>query len=85
VHIDPLPNFSAHCEKQINKGNIILGLIRRSYSYLDETSLAKLYTLLVRPHLEYANSVSASVYKETVCYWKTCREGPSLMELSYED
>ena len=63
VYIDLLLNFSSHCEKQANKGNKILNLIRRSYSYLDETSPAKLYTSLVRRQLEYANSVSPPVYK----------------------
>ena len=34
-----------------------MGLIRRSFAYLDETFFVKLYTALVRPHLEYAQSV----------------------------
>ena len=61
MHFDPLLNFSAHCEKQVNKGNKILDLIRRSYSYLNETSLVKLYTSLVRSHLEHANK--ATLYR----------------------
>ena len=34
-----------------------MGLIRRSFTYLDKESFTKLYTALVRPHLEYAQSV----------------------------
>ena len=34
----------------------MLGLIRRSYTYLDSQSLLKLYTSLVRATLEYANA-----------------------------
>jgi len=49
IHIDPELNFSQHCEKQVNKGNQILGLIRRTYSYFDVESVTRLYTLLVRP------------------------------------
>ena len=60
MHIDLLLNLTVDCEKEVNNRNTILGLIRRSYSYLDETSLGK---SLVRPHLEYANNVSAPVNK----------------------
>ena len=34
-----------------------MGLIRRSFSYLDCEMFKKLYTTLVHPHLEYAQSV----------------------------
>ena len=64
AYIDPTLNFSTHCEKQVNKANRILGLIRRSYSYLDEKSLVKLFTSLVRPHLEYCNSACSPVFKK---------------------
>ena len=55
VHVDPSLTFSAHC---------LLGLIRRSYTYIDGDSLVKLLTALVRPHLEYANAVWYPVYKK---------------------
>ena len=42
---------------KIKKANQIVGLIRRSFSYLDGRSFVKLYTALVRPHLEYAQCV----------------------------
>ena len=47
--------FSWHTEIQVNKANRIVGLIRRSYDYLDGDSLKKLYIALVRPVLEYGN------------------------------
>ena len=31
--MDPELNFSKHVERQVNKANRILGLIRRSYEY----------------------------------------------------
>ena len=34
-----------------------MGLIRRSFSYLDCEMFKKRYTTLVRPHLEYAQPV----------------------------
>ena len=35
VHIDPELKFSKHVERQVNKANRILGLIRRSYEFID--------------------------------------------------
>jgi hypothetical protein len=34
-----------------------MGLIRRTFTYIDEPTFLMLYTALVRPHLEYPNSV----------------------------
>ena len=64
VHVDPSLTFSVHCEQQVNKANRLLGLIRRSYTYIDGGSLVKLFTALVRPHLEYANAVWYPAYKK---------------------
>ena len=49
--------FDKHISNKINKANGIVGLIRRSFIHLDEESFLCLYKALVRPHLEYANSV----------------------------
>ena len=42
---------------KIKKANGIMGLIRRTFSFLDAETFKKLYTSFVRPHLEYANPV----------------------------
>ena len=57
VHMDPALKFSLRCEKAVSKANKLLGLIRRSFDYLDKQSLAYLYKGLIRPHLEYGNTV----------------------------
>ncbi|XP_077980268.1 uncharacterized protein LOC144435555 [Glandiceps talaboti] len=57
VFVDTELKFSPHVQKQENKANQILGLIRRSFTYLDKESLKRLFIALVRPHLEYANVV----------------------------
>jgi hypothetical protein len=41
----------------MNKANSIMGLIRRTYTYLDEQSFKYLFQALVRPHIEYAEAV----------------------------
>ena len=43
-----------------------MGLIRRSFSFLDKTFFKKLYVTFVRPHLEYAQSVWAPHLKKYV-------------------
>ena len=48
--------FEDHILSKVNKANAIMGLIRRSFMYLDKHLFKKLYTTFVRPHLEYAQS-----------------------------
>lgn len=57
VLVDSMLTFSNHIHAQVNKANSIMGLIRRSYTYLDEVSFKSLFQALVRPHLEYAECV----------------------------
>ena len=90
VNIDNELKFSEHVEIQVNKANRLLGLIRRSYEHLDSESLKLLFIALVRPHLEFANSVwSPRLEKD-----KKLIEGvlhratkviPGLRNLSYEE
>ena len=49
----------------IDKANRLLGIITRSFCALDDTSFTLLYKAIVRPHLEYAASIS-NPYKK--CY-----------------
>ena len=49
--------FDAHIQNCISKANRILGIIKRSFSYLDKEPFLLIYKSMVRPHLEYANSI----------------------------
>ena len=57
VMVDNKVNFDKHIQQQVNKTNSIMGLIRRMYMFLDETSFRYLFQALVRSHLEYAKAV----------------------------
>ena len=57
MFVDADMNFEEHMASKVKKANQIVGLIRRSFTYLDGKSFVKLYTALVRPHLEYAQCV----------------------------
>ena len=48
------------------KSNQILGLIKRSFVYRDSETIKRLFIALVRPHLEYANSVWHPRFKKDV-------------------
>ena len=49
--------FDKQVNEAVRKANMILGLIKRNFSYIDRDVFNKLYKSLVRPHLEYAQEV----------------------------
>ena len=57
--IDSELRFEEHISEKVKKANTIVGLIRRSFSFLDCQLFKKVYITFVRPHLEYAQAVWA--------------------------
>ena len=55
VIVDDQLKFEDYMYKTIKKANNMMGLIRRSFTHLDEEMFLKLYKALVRPHLDHAN------------------------------
>ena len=53
VIIDHELKFHQQTAASVKKANRVLGIIKKSFSHLDETTLPLLYKTLVRPHLEY--------------------------------
>ena len=45
--------WDKQCAKSVGTANRILGMIKRTFCYLDKTVVLQLYKSLVRPHLEY--------------------------------
>ena len=67
-----------------------MGLIRRTYTFLDETSFRLLFQALVRPKLEYAVAVWFPYTKKDIglienVQRRATKEVPSLKQLSYTD
>ena len=59
VIVDSKLTFGEHISEKVRKANCIVGLIRRSFSFLDSGTFKEIYTAFVRPHLEYAQAVWA--------------------------
>ena len=64
--IDKALNFSEHINSQVNKANRDLGITFRTFTFMDKEMFLNLYNYqsLVRPHLEYAVTVCAPLYKK---------------------
>ena len=66
VIIDCNLSFEAHMTEKNKKANATMGMIRRTFEYLDERSFCTLFKALVRPHLEYANQIWATFLKKHI-------------------
>ena len=55
-------NMSEQSGNAASKGNQILGLIRRTITFLEKQLIVLLYKAMVRPHLEYCIQAWRSKY-----------------------
>ena len=58
----------------MNKDNSTLGIIRRSFEYINKKIIRLLYTCLVRPHFEYTNDVLNPYKKSIWTLLKMCKK-----------
>jgi hypothetical protein len=90
VTIDNKLSFDKHITEKVNKANSIIGVIRRTFEYLNLKTFRMLYVSLVRPHLEYANPVWNPYFKKHIDMIENIQRRatkliPGLSDLSYED
>ena len=90
VHVDSNLTFEHHVEDEVNKANIMLGMIRRAYTFLDGPTLTNLHTSLIRPLLKYSNVALSPVLKRDQLLLDNVQRRatklvPSLKNYSYED
>jgi hypothetical protein len=65
ANIDNELKFSKNIEGQVNKANKRLGLIRRSFEFLDAEAMKQLFVAVVCPNLEFGNVVWSPNLKRT--------------------
>ena len=83
-------SFDAHIQSVTSKANRILGIIKRTFTFMDVDTFLRLYKTMVRPHLEYANAVWAPHLKrQSRDIERVQRRATKLLpvcrNLSYED
>ena len=90
VTIDGKLNFEKHIQTQINKANMMVGIIRRYFKFMDMETFCLLFKTLVRPHLEYASSVWSAYKKKHIesienVQHRATKMLPGLLNMSYEE
>ena len=64
VNVDNKLAFDEHINIQTKKASKLLAMIRRTFDHLDEKILPLLYTAIIRPHLEYCNTIWHPAWKK---------------------
>lgn len=64
IIIDSKLQFQQHINAQVKKANQKVGIINRTFKYMDKDMFLTLYKSLVRPHLEYGSTVWAVINKK---------------------
>ena len=82
--------FKDHIQQKINKAYSIIGLIKRNFIHMNSNTFVLLYKALVRPHVEYANSVWSPYRKSDILAIEKIQKRAtklviSLKKLSYKD
>ena len=57
VHVDDNLSFKDHIYTKIKKANVVMGIIRRTFDYLDQNMFLRLFKSLVRPLIETSVAV----------------------------
>ena len=85
-------DFDKHISEKVNKANSMMGLIRRTFIFIDEENFMLLYKAFVRPHLEYGNAVWSPHKVEYITTQplenvqrRATKLVPSIKDLPYED
>ena len=89
VTVDSRLKFRDHINKKVSIANRNLGIIFRTFTYIDKEMFLNLFKSMVRPHLEYGSPIWSLLYKkDKVIIENVQRRGTrmvkSLKDLPYE-
>ena len=90
VIFDNCLSFEEHIYSKVNKANGLVGMLRRSFEYLDKEMFRQLFIAIVRPHLEYGAPIWNPHTKKMInvienVQRRASRMIPGLGKLSYKD
>ena len=90
VYVQENLKFEKHISLTINRANKLVGLIKRTFSYLDQETLLTLYKTIIRPIIDYGNIIWFPVLKKDIravenVQRRLTRLLPELSHLSYEE
>lgn len=82
--------FDKHIWNCVDKANRILGIVKRSFTYLDCDMFLQLFKTLIRPHLEYSTVVWSPYLKKDIFLIENVQRRATklihgLRHLSYEE
>jgi len=81
---------SIHLSHAVCNANQLLGMIRRSFMFVDRDLMTQLFTTMIRLHLEYCNVVWHPCLKQDIellegVQHRATKMVPGLAKLSYEE
>ena len=90
VWFDEELKFERHITEKINKANQSVGIIKKNFEFMDMEIFLLLYKAIVRPHLEYGQSIwHPNLKKQVKAVEKVQRRATKLVkeiaELTYEE
>ena len=82
--------FEEHISNVVSKANRLLGLVKRTFSYIDRTVFLTIYKTIIRPVIDYGDSVwNPSLKKHIQMIENIQRRGtklvPDLVNMSYTE
>ena len=90
VHVDDNLSFKDHIYTKIKKANAVMGIIRRTFDYLDQNMFLQLFKRLVRPLIETSVAVWAPYKKTDIAELervqrRATKQVPALKHLEYSE
>ena len=90
VHVDDNLSFKDHIYTKIKKANAVMGIIRRTFEYLDQNMFLLIFKSLVRPLIETSVAVWAPYEKTDIAELeglqrRATKQVPDLKHLEYSE
>ena len=75
ITVDEQLTFEDHIIEKVNIANRNMGIIRRTFQFLDKEMFLNLYCAQVRPHLSTRTQCGSPIKSKTLTLLRKCKEG----------